>query len=78
MLNRLRDKVYINNITWCLIQTIVLIIGTVVAFFIGLLIEVRLDKLSIELPILFSLIWILILIFAKIKIEDEFSDCIDA
>jgi hypothetical protein len=60
-----------------MMQSIILVIGAIIAFFIGLIIEIKMNRLYIELHILFSIIWMLIFIFVKIKIEDTFSDCID-
>jgi hypothetical protein len=77
MLNRLRNKLWISHSLWLFIQAIVFIFGLISAYFLGLFIELKLNKLSFELPIIFVWIWLSLFIYLKFKLEDVFLDCID-
>jgi hypothetical protein len=75
--NKLRNKLFISKSMWILIQIITLIVGVIGAYFIGLLIEIKLGMHSFELPVIFVGTWLLLFLFIKFKIEEEFNDCID-
>lgn len=73
----IRDRIFIGKIAWCLIQTFILILGMICSYLLGVWIEIKIGEGGFSAPIVFVLIWIIVFLYLKFRVEDEFSDCID-
>lgn len=69
------DGIFISNLTWCVIQTVVLLIGYVLAWFLGTILACVTGLFDI--PVYCCLLWIVISIRIKFWAEEKFSGYID-
>lgn len=76
--NSIRNKIFIGKIAWCLIQTVVLVLGAIGSYFLGVWLVVKSGGDNFIAPMLFVLIWMFSFVGLKFWVEDEFSDCIDS
>lgn len=76
MKKSLREKLFISKPLWITIQILFLTIGMILMFYIGLIIAIHTG--FIDVPFLLVLIYDILYMCLKYKIEDEFSDVIDS
>lgn len=75
-IENIRKNLYISESTWCVIQTIVLTLGFIASFYFGVFLAIIFNFWDI--PIICVHMFLVLFIYAKFKIEEEFSDVIDS
>lgn len=79
-MKKLRDNLYIGETAWCIIQSIVCLIGVYLFQKLGIALALKLcdaGVYAIDLPFISMMFWLILFTFLKFWIEDKFSDYID-
>ena len=75
-MKKIRDKVYISNFLWSIIQTVMLLVMVVIFWELGCILALEFQMLDI--PFYTTTLGVILWIKLKFWLEDEFSDCIES
>lgn len=74
----MRDKIFISNLLWCVIQIVVYVLGYVAVSAVSILAVISFNLSDFRIVGVCIIVYSLLFMKLKWWLEEEFADCIDA